>query len=104
MDTPQQPQAPDPNATAAAAATANRATAITQAGLNSTNQVTPYGNLSYDQIGTWQDGTPRYQATTSLSPGQQGLLDQQQSLAGGVNNLAINQVGKLNNLLGSPVN
>lgn len=104
MDTPDAPPAPDPNVTAERAAQANRATAITQAGLNSTNQVTPYGNLTYEQIGTWPDGTPRYQATTSLSPGQQGLYDQQTQLAGGVNNLALNQVSRLTDLLGKPVN
>lgn len=93
------PSAPSPTATAQAQTDSNRQTAITQAGLNATNQVTPYGNLTYEQIGTWEDGTPRYQATQSLSGSGQSLFDTgiktQQNLA----NLAEQQSGRLSSLL-----
>lgn len=81
------PKAPDPAATAQAQGTMNRETAITQQQLNQTDQVTPYGNLSYAQTGTnrfknaqgqWVE-TPKYTATTTLSPTQQKILDQTQS-------------------------
>ena len=50
---------------------------------NMTNQVTPFGSLSYDQTGsqtiTGPDGTtyqvPQYTATTTLDPAQQSLFD-----------------------------
>lgn len=93
------PSAPNPTTTAQAQTDSNRQTAITQAGLNAVNQVTPYGNLNYEQIGTWEDGTPRYQATQSLSGGAQSLFDTglktQQNLA----SLAEQQSGRLSSLL-----
>lgn len=104
MDSPTPPPAPDPNATAATAGAQNRATAITQQGLNSTNQVTPYGNLTYTQNGTWSDGTPQFTATTTLSPEQQTLYNQQTQLGQNVNQLALNQTNRLTDLLGRPVN
>ena len=90
------PSAPDPAATAAAQGVANKETAIAQAGLNMTNQITPSGNLSYEQIGTWSDGTPRYQATTSYSPEQQAIYS-------GANQIAGNQLGAINSALSKPL-
>lgn len=85
MGKPRAPQAPDPVATATAQTASNRETAITQTGLNAINQTTPQGNLTYSQSGTWADGTPRFSATTTLSPAQQRLyetgLGTQQNLA-----------------------
>lgn len=69
------PKAPDPVATANAQAQMNKDTAIAQYGLNATNQVTPWGSLNYDQVGKWDDGTPRYQATQTLDPSIQGVVD-----------------------------
>lgn len=97
------PQAPDPRQTAAAQTQMNKDTAVTQFGLNAVNQNTPQGSLSYNQIGTWDDGTPRYEANTQYSPEQQNLYNQQNQLSSGVNNLALNQVGRLDTLLGTPV-
>lgn len=70
------PKPPDPHETAAAQTETNRDTAVTQYGLGATNQITPGGSLTYEQIGTWPDGTPRYQATTSLSPENEALRSQ----------------------------
>lgn len=97
------PSAPNPVTTAAAQTASNRETAITQAGLNAVNQQTPYGNLTYEQTGTWSDGTPRFTATQTLSSAGQGLLDTglktQQNLA----NLAQEQSGRLSGLLNAPL-
>jgi hypothetical protein len=72
---PSAPAAPDPAATTAAAAKTNRETAITQFGLNAINQRDPYGSLQFNQIGTWADGTPRFEAVQSLAPEEQRALD-----------------------------
>lgn len=97
------PSAPNPVTTAQAQTASNRETAITQAGLNAVNQITPYGNLTYEQTGTWADGTPRFTSTQTLSSQGQGLLDTglktQQNLA----NLAQEQSGRLSGLLNQPL-
>lgn len=96
------PAAPDPKATAAAQAAANKETAITQAGLNMTNQTDPFGNkLSYNQIGTWSDGTPRYEAVQSLSPEQQALANQTQNIYGQGLGTAQNLLSQLQGTLGT---
>lgn len=78
------PKAPDPVATAAAQSGANRDTAISQGLINMTNQITPYGNLTYNQTGTnsYVDSltgktvtVPQFTATQTLSPEQQAILD-----------------------------
>lgn len=68
------PKAPDPMETAQAQAGMNRDTAITQYGLNATNQNTPFGSLTYNQIGKWDDGTPRYEANQTLNPDIQNVV------------------------------
>lgn len=96
------PPAPDPKATAAAQAAANKETAIAQAGLNMVNQTDPFGNrLSYNQIGSWSDGTPRYEAIQSLSPEQQALANQTQSIYGQGLGTAQNLLGQLSGTLGT---
>lgn len=82
----------------------NKDTAIAQYGLNATNQITPQGNLTYTQIGKWEDGTPRYQATQNYSPEQQKLYEQQTQLGGKLNDLAIGQTDRLSGVLSQPVN
>jgi len=102
--TPQSPPpAPDPVATANAQTASNRATATTQQQLNMVDQSTPQGTLNYSQNGTWADGTPRYSSTTTLSPEQQQLYNQQTQLGQNVNQLALDQTGRLTNFLSSPV-
>lgn len=97
------PKAPDPVKTANAQAQMNKDTAVAQYGLNATNQVTPEGNLTYTQSGTWADGTPRFTATQTLSPEQKQLYDQQTQLGSKLNNLAIGQTDRLGSVLGQPV-
>ena len=102
FSSPKAPAAPDPAATAAAQATANKETAIAQAGLNNTNQRTPYGNLTYNQIGSWSDGTPRYEAVQSLNPTQQSALDAQQQIELDTSLLGKNQIGRISDSLSNP--
>jgi len=72
---PAAPAAPDPAATAAAQATANKETAVAQANINMVNQYTPQGTLEYTKRGVADDGTPQYSATQTYSPEQQKLYD-----------------------------
>lgn len=99
MDAPKQP---DPVKTAQAQAQMNKETAIAQAGLNNVNQVTPYGNLTYKQIGTWPDGTPRYEATQSLSPENQALYDKYMGLAGQLGDIGGTLAGNTASSLSQP--
>lgn len=98
-----QPKAPSPTSTIAAQTASNKETAIAQAGLNAVNQVTPNGNLTYTQNGTWPDGTPKYTATTTLSAAQQQLLDTGQGTSQNLANLAKEQSGRLSGLLAEPI-
>jgi hypothetical protein len=97
------PPAPDPVATAQAQAAANKETAITQYGLNATNQVTPEGTLSYKQIGTWPDGTPRFESTQTLSPEQQNLYNLYTKTQGNIGQIGVDQSARIGELLGKPV-
>jgi len=100
---PQAPAAPDPVKTAQAQSASNKETAVAQYGLNATNQVTPNGALSYNQIGTWADGTPRFEATTSLSPEQEKLRQSGVTAQQGLSDLGNQQIQKISGLLDRPV-
>lgn len=104
MNTPQAPAAPDPVATANAQSASNKATAVAQYGLNATNQVTPNGTLSYKQIGQWEDGTPRFEATTALSDPQQSLYDKGNVTQSNLADIGNQQSAKIGQLLNTPVN
>jgi len=73
----------------------NRQTAIQQAGLNMIGQSTPYGALNYKQVGTWEDGTPRYEAATTLSPEMQRLFKTGTSVQGNIGQTALDMTGRL---------
>lgn len=102
MDAPQAPAAPDPAATAAAQATANKETAVAQYGLNATNQVTPQGTSTYKQIGQWDDGTPRFEQTTALNPGEQSIYDTGVQTRQNLGNIGQTQSAKIGQLLDTP--
>lgn len=72
------------------------ATATTQTQFNMVGHNTPGGNLTYNQSGKWPDGTPRYTATTSLSPQMQRLFDQQMSNQQKIGQQAGQQAGNMN--------
>ena len=105
------PKAPNPIDTARAQSAGDVSTALAQTLLNQTNQVTPYGSLSYKQSGTTKyrdplldkDVTiPMFTATTQLSPAQQALLAQEQEFDQKYNTLALQQTDKIGNILNTP--
>lgn len=98
------PRAPDPYATAQAQAQMNAQTANTTQRLNMVNQYTPYGNLDYFQDGNWSDGTAKYGVRQTLTPAQQGLLDQEQQFDRKFNEIGLQQTDKIGNILSQPLN
>lgn len=102
VSTPAPPAPPDPVATANAQAAANKTTATTQQELNSTNQVTPQGNLTYSQSGTWADGTPQFTATQTLSPQEQQLFDLGNQTQKTLGQIGVDQSSKVQNILNTP--
>lgn len=104
MDAPQAPAAPDPAATAAAQSKSNKETAVAQYGLNATNQITPQGTSTYKQIGTWADGTPRFEQTTALNAGEQSIYDTGVQTRQNVAGIGRDQSSRIAELLGTPVN
>lgn len=99
--TPSPPPAPDPVATANAQGISNRDTAITQARLNSTNQVTPQGSLTYT-AGPEVNGVPQYTATTTLSPEQQRIYDLQTSSQEKLGRVGNEQIDRVSGILNTP--
>lgn len=82
----------------------NKETAITQFGLNAVDQYTPFGNLSYEQIGTWDDGTPRYRATQTLDAAEQDALNRNREFGKITSQIGIDQAKRIADLLGTPIN
>lgn len=95
-DSPSPPPAPDPQATAGAQTQANINTAIANARLNRVNQQTPWGNITYTQGAPDANGVPTYSSQITLSPAQQQLLNQQQAMQLGRNQLAGQFLGNIN--------
>ncbi len=102
MDAPQAPAAPDPTATANAQAAANVKSATNQYELGATNQITPQGTSNYEQIGTWADGTPRFQQTTTLNPGEQSIYDTGVQTRQNLGDIGTAQSAKIGQLLSTP--
>ncbi|MGB1215043.1 MAG: hypothetical protein ACPG4X_16875 [Pikeienuella sp.] len=76
MGKPKAPAPPDPKVTAGAQTATNVQTAIANAKLGMVDQRTPYGNLKYDQVGSYQmtdpntgnvSNIPRFKATTEVT-------------------------------------
>lgn len=106
------PSPPDPQKTASAQTATNIGTAIANQTLGNVNQVTPDGSLTYSQTGTtkWTDplngkvyDLPNYTATQTLSAQQQAIKAQTDAAEKNLATLANTQSGKLNNLLGNPL-
>lgn len=96
------PKAPDPAKTAAAQTQMNKDTAIAQQQLNMVDQTTPYGSLTYTQTGTYEDGTPKFSATQTLSPENQQLYDQYMGIAGQLGQIGNTQAGNVASTMGQP--
>lgn len=110
--TPQVPTPPDPAKVAQAQTGSNIGTAIANAAIGNANTVGPQGSTMFNVTGntSYTDPSsgqtyqlPQYTATTSLSPEQQQLYNQQTQLGSSLNSLAQSQVGKLTDILGKPV-
>jgi len=95
---------PAPNYAQAAQQTAqgNLDAARQATAANRVNQVTPYGNLSYDITGKDPYGNPTWTATQTLSPSQQQILSQQQGLNQGLLSTAQSGLNYANQALSSP--
>ena len=79
------PPAPDYTGAANATAAGNLEAARATAAANRTNQITPYGNLTYTaNPGTDPYGNTLYTATQTLAPAQQDILDQTNKLNQGL--------------------
>lgn len=102
MDAPAAPAAPDPAQTAAAQGAANEKTAKTQYELNATNQVTPQGTSTYKQIGTWDDGTPRFEQSTALSAPEQSIYDTGTQTRQNLADIGSSQSAKIGGILNTP--
>lgn len=112
MSSPKTPPPPDPVATAAAQAGANRDTAVTQGLMNMVNQVGPDGSLTYSKIGdeTLTDSltgktytVPRYQATTALSESGQRIQNINNQTQENIAGIGRDQSARIGELLGKPV-
>jgi hypothetical protein len=105
------PDPPKPKDVAQAQSAADISTALAQSYLNQTNQVTPWGNLTYSQSGStsYKDPltgkmitVPRFTATQTLTPHQQALLAQEQEFDKLYNQIALNQTGRIGTHLSEP--
>lgn len=67
------------------------------------DQTNPYGSQTYQDAGTWADGTPRFSQTTTLSPQEQAKQNQQWEFDSLTNQLGIDQTKRLQGLLAKPV-
>lgn len=105
------PAPPNPKDTAAAQTGSSVATAIANAGLNSVDQVTPDGSLTYETIGyetmhdpytgqTYQ--VPKRKATQTLSATQQGIKDRADAAKGNIAGLAETLSGNAQGNLDTP--
>ncbi len=103
-----QPQAPNPQQTAQAQTQSNVETAVSNAYLGNTNQVTPYGTLTYNQTGTRNVGgnaIPQFTATQTLSPEQQKIYDSQTALTNqALGGIAPNILNQIQNTTQNPLN
>lgn len=106
MNQPKAPTPADPAKTAAAQTQSNVDTAVANTWLNNANKSGPLGSVTYDQTGTQMvngQEIPTFTETTTLSPEQQRLYDQQTALGGQMNDIAGRQLTTLDNTLSTPL-
>lgn len=111
MDSPKAPAAPDPNKTSAAQTSSNVNTAIANTTMGNANERGPTGSVNYAVNGyeTIPDGNggtikvPKYTRTTTLSPEQQKLYNQQVGLGTQMNDIAGRQLTNLDSTLSKPI-
>lgn len=107
MGKPKAPKPPDYAAAAREQGVANLNSAIGSNVMNQINQYGPTGSLTYkyDNFYTLPDGTkiPVATATTTLSPEQQHLYDQNTKISGDLNDLAIQGIGYVGDAVSNPI-
>lgn len=109
MGKPKAPEAPDYAAAATAQGEANLNSALASNFLNQVSQVGPTGSLTYtndpSRSYTLPDGTviPGTIATTTLSPEQQRLYDQNVALSTSLNDLAAQGIGYVGDAVSTPL-
>ena len=104
------PQAPSPEATAAAQSGMNRDTAVSQQLLNMINTTNPWGSVAYNQTGTTQytDSSgkvvtlPSFSQTTTFSPEQQAIFDKSQAAQTNLAGIAQDQSARVSEALANP--
>ena len=97
------PPAPDYTGAAQATAAGNLDAARATAAANRTNQITPYGNLTYTaNPGTDPYGNTLYTATQTLAPAQQDILNSTNQLNQGLMDTANTGLNYANTVLSQP--
>ena len=108
MSKPSAPAPPNPVDTSRASTSTNVGTAISNAFLNNTNQITPDGSLTYSVTGNhqWTDpytgmtmDIPTFTAQQQLSQNQMDIKDQTDAAKFNMAGMANQQSGRLSNLL-----
>lgn len=74
-DAPTPPTPHDPGQTAALQQQYSTTAGVQSQEGSMVNQTNPYGSLTYTQVGTNPDGSPKYAASMAYNQGQQGLYD-----------------------------
>lgn len=91
---------PSPTAQAAAQTKADKETAYYNAQMQNMDQITPYGNLTYQNLGTVD--APKWQSTTTLSPEQQQLYNTQTQSQNSLATLGNEQIGRIRDSVSDP--
>lgn len=108
-----QPKAPDPYDQMKAQQGSNAWTAQFNAAMMNPNQYTPYGNVInapgakipiYDQKGKVTGYANQWNQTTTLSPAQQAIFDQENAAKLGLGKFANQQIGTATKVLGKAFN
>lgn len=98
-------KSPDPYQVSQAQTASNVETAVANAWLNSGNQSTPWGNVSTSQIGSKKIGgqdVPIFSQNMTLSPEQQKLYEQGVQGDTQLNQLGLDQIGRIQNAVSNP--
>lgn len=110
---PKAPPSPNPYAVAGAQTGSNVNTAVANAWIGNADEEGPLGSVNYSvkdykQVADPSTGNiyyvPQFKRTTTLSPEQQHLLDQQNAIGSSLNDMALTQSQRLSEHLSSPVN
>ncbi len=100
------PAAPDPSKVSADQTKSNVNTAVANAVLGNTNQITPYGSLNYKQTGGQDvagNWVPSYTATQTLSPEQQAIYDKTTGLQTQALNLGPKVLSNVGDTINTPL-